>query len=99
MGFNSGFKGLNTLFVQRVPSITQHTKFEMHTVLFTQTLLQHYISFSEEVTAVVTSCFCRSVKESSLFWHFEQRILVIAGVSEQPIGSIFKGQAVEDECL
>ena len=89
---------LNTLFVQSVQSITQHTRFQLHTFVFTPTLLQHYILFCEEVVSSVTSGFRRSVNESALFWDVTQRILAIADVSE-PIGSIFKGQVVEDECL
>jgi hypothetical protein len=90
---------LNTLSVQSVPSATQHTKSQLHTFLFTSTLLQHYVPFSEAVAAFVTPGFRRGVNESSHFWDFTQGTLVIADVSEQPIGSIFKGQAVGDECL
>ena len=80
---------LNALFVQLVPSITQLTKFQLHTFVFTPTLLQHYILFCEELVSSVTSGFHRGVNESSLFWDVTQRILVISDVSE-PICSIFK---------
>jgi len=80
---------LNTLFVQSVPRITQDTKFQLHALAFTPTLLQHYILFCEEIVSSVTSGFRRGVNKSSLFWDVTQRKLVISDVSK-PIGSIFK---------
>jgi hypothetical protein len=31
-----------------------------------------------------------------LFWEFMQRCSVVIDLSEQPVGSIFKGQAVQE---
>jgi hypothetical protein len=77
----------------------QHAEFLLHTSAFTPKLLQCYIVWYQEAVSTVASGFPSGINESTIFWDFTQGRLVIADVSGHPIGSIFKGQAVEDECL